>query len=67
MKENTNQIYLPETESSADQRCCNCIHAETQDLVHGSVQCMFTPGSPIAHSSDHVCMQFQLNRNVIRK
>lgn len=59
MKENTDQIYLPERESTSTQRCGDCIYAETQDLIHGSVQCLHDPSTPVTHSIDHLCMQYK--------
>ena len=54
------RIDVTTKESTADQRCMNCEFAETHDIVHGSVMCMYMPGNPVAHSSDHVCMCFKL-------
>ena len=52
----TNDISIPK---SVQPKCSNCSYAETNDIVYGTVHCMYDPSGPIAHSSDHVCMQYK--------
>ena len=49
--------------NSTQPRCKTCEYADTHLIVDGTVHCMYTPGSPVAHSADHVCMQYKEGSN----
>mgnify|MGYP007070320449 CR=1 FL=1 len=66
-EENPDKIYLTSTSINGEQRCAYCIYAKTNNIVHGMIECMRNPDMPIPHSSDHLCMCFEVDRNRISR